>query len=297
MDIVWQWGLGVIIGLQHLRSPALDHFMRALTFLGEEEFYLLLLPLLLWCVDGRLGARVVVIFLISVMLNGALKDALMHPRPGDLDPAVALAPAEGYGLPSGHAQEPAVVWGSVAVWTQKQWVRAGAVALTALVGISRVYLGVHFPTDVAAGWVIGAALLAVALRMLPTLGRIGRALPPALIAVAITVTPAVIAVLHRTKDSVGAMGALAGVSLALWVAGQTTGLATEGPPAQRVLRFVAGAPPALLIYLGLKVLLPGEAAAWYLAGRFLRYWAMGMWMGLGAPWMFRRLALAPRPAP
>lgn len=298
MDIVWQWGLQVIVSVQHLRTPLLDTVMNAFTFLGEEEFYLLLLPLLLWSVDGRLGARVVVIFLISVVLNGALKDAFMHPRPGDLDPAVAIASSEGYGLPSGHAQEGAVVWGSVAVWARQGWIRAGALALAALVGISRVYLGVHFPTDVAAGWVIGAALLIVYLWALPLVSRVGRTLPAALLIPVISGAPAIIAFLHPIKDTAGAMGALAGVGLGLWVAVRTTGIGTEGPPAQRILRFAVGAPVALVIYLGLKSVFPGETSTWYLAFRFLRYWAVGMWMGWGAAWVFRRLHLAPlrRPA-
>lgn len=296
MALVWQWGLEVIVAVQHLRTPLLDSVMHAFTFLGEEDFYLLLLPLLLWSVDGRLGARVVVAFLLSVMLNGALKGVFMHPRPGDLDPSVAIAPSEGYGLPSGHAQSGAVVWGSVAAWTRRGWVRVAAVALAALVGISRVYLGVHFPTDVAAGWAVGAALLIVYSRALPGVNRIGRTLSPPLLALAMTGVPAIIAVLHPTRDTAGAMGALAGVGLGLWVTARTGGIATEGPLAQRILRFVVGAPLALVIYLGLKAVFPGAASTGYLLFRFVRYWAVGMWMGLGAPWVFRRLALAPRTA-
>lgn len=298
MEIVWQWGLQVIASVQHLRTPLLDSVMHAFTFLGEEEFYLLLLPLLLWSVDGWLGARVVVVFLLSVALNGALKDAFMHPRPGDLDPAIAIAPSDGYGLPSGHAQEGAVVWGSIAVWARRGWVWVGAVTLAALVGMSRVYLGVHFPTDVAAGWVIGAVVLVLYLRMLPGASRIGRTLPAPLLVVVMTGAPALIAALHPTKDTAGAMGALAGVGLALWVAVRTIGIRTEGSPAQRILRFAVGAPLALVIYLGLKSVFPGETSTWYLAFRFLRYWAVGMWMGLGAPWVFRVLRLTPlrRPA-
>ncbi len=298
MPIVWQWGLEVIVAVQHLRTPLLDSVMHAFTFLGEEDFYLLLLPLLLWCVDGRLGARVAAAFLLSVMLNGALKDAFMHPRPGDLDPTVALAPSEGYGLPSGHAQEGAVVWGSVAMWARHGWLKVAAVALAALVGISRVYLGVHFPTDVAAGWAIGAALLIVYSRALPGVNRIGRTLSPPLLVLVMIGVPAIIAFLHPTKDTAGAMGALAGVGLGLWVTVRTVGIATDGPLAQRILRFVVGAPLALVIYLGLKAVFPGAASMGYLLFRFVRYWAVGMWMGLGAPWLFRVLRLTPlmRPA-
>jgi hypothetical protein len=53
------------------------------------------------------------------------------------------------------------------------------------------------------------------------------------------------------------------------------------------------------LYLGLKVVFPGEESALYLVFRFLRYWLIGVWITLGAPWLFRLLRLtteAERPA-
>lgn len=65
MDGIWQWGLVVITTLQSARGPVLDTVFRAFTVLGEEEFYLLLFPTLLWCVDARLGFRLGVLVLIG----------------------------------------------------------------------------------------------------------------------------------------------------------------------------------------------------------------------------------------
>ena len=113
MEAIWQWGIGLIISLQQFRGPALDTLFNFFTLLGDEEFYLLLLPLLVWSVDFAWGARVGFIFLFSAFINSILKDGFAHPRPYERNPAVKIGDAEGYGLPSGHAQLSAAVWGTL----------------------------------------------------------------------------------------------------------------------------------------------------------------------------------------
>lgn len=291
MPAIWQWGLAVIVTVQHWRSPPLDALMRAFTFLGDEPFYLLLLPLLLWSIDARFAARLGVVFLLSVVANGILKDWFMQPRPADLDPTVALIVETGYGLPSGHAQSAAVVWGSVAGWIRRGWLKATAIVVAAFVGISRVYLGVHFPTDVAAGWGIGAALLVPYLLVLPHAIRAGARLPAVAQLLVIAVVPALIAAAYPQNVAVGAMGALSGIGIGLLAFSRRFHLDTEGSALQRGLRFALGAPLTLAIYFGLRAVLSNEASTWYLTFRFVRYGIVGLWIGFGALWLFRRLRL------
>ena len=68
-------------------------------------------------------------------------------------PAVrAYAEESSFGLPSGHAQNAVVVWGMLALWIRKTWAWIAGVIIILLIGLSRIYLGVHFPTDVLGGW-------------------------------------------------------------------------------------------------------------------------------------------------
>lgn len=295
METLWQWGIGLIVAVQQIHGPALDSFFRAVTFMGEQEFYLLLLPPLLWCVDFRLGARLAVIFLLSTYVTVGLKDLFQQPRPFDLETSVKLSDAEGYGLPSYHAQSAVIVWGGIATRVFKTWFWVVVIGLILLIGFSRVYLGVHFPTDVLAGWVVGVALLGIYLIVQPRvekqLVRLNLGIQTLL---ALTV-PLVLLLVHPTKDTTAAMATLAGVGIGLGLIQRYVSFSSRGPWWQRAVRFFIGGGVIFALYLGLKTVLPGEESAVYLVFRFLHYWLIGLWISLGAPWLFRLLNLSPAP--
>ncbi|ODS37226.1 MAG: hypothetical protein A7315_04300 [Candidatus Altiarchaeales archaeon WOR_SM1_79] len=97
MEDILNQGIDVIVAIQQVHGPMLDGVFRTITFMGGEEFYLLIVPLLFWCVDYKLGVRVAAIFLLSSYLNVGLKDLFQQPRPFDLNPGVQLSPAEATG--------------------------------------------------------------------------------------------------------------------------------------------------------------------------------------------------------
>jgi len=114
--------------------------------------------------SGRRGTALLIILAVvgALLLSQGLKSAFARPRP-------ELVPHGSYvytaSFPSGHSMLSAAVYltvaGLIARALQERWAKiyifATAMLLTLLVGISRVYLGVHWPTDVLAGWCGGAA--------------------------------------------------------------------------------------------------------------------------------------------
>ncbi|WP_051243901.1 phosphatase PAP2 family protein [Azohydromonas australica] len=143
-----------------------EEFMRDLTGLGGHGVLgLLLLAVASFLVLAglrRTAGSVLAACLSGAVLSALLKDLFARPRP-DLVPhgAYVLSPS----FPSGHALLSALVYLTLAALVSrhlgqrrlKLHVITVAVLLTMLVGISRVYLGVHWPSDVLAGWAIGAA--------------------------------------------------------------------------------------------------------------------------------------------
>ena len=110
---IYDWGINLIIALQ-AGAPWLQAPMQFFSFLGTEEFFLFFLPFLYWCVDVRLGVRVGVMLSLSNSVNGFFKLAFHQPRPYWLSTQVLPGVSEtSYGIPSGHAQHAAAIWGVV----------------------------------------------------------------------------------------------------------------------------------------------------------------------------------------
>ncbi|MHB1413772.1 MAG: phosphatase PAP2 family protein [Chloroflexota bacterium] len=279
-------GFELITALQEFRSPPLDAFFQAVTVLGQEDLFLLLVPLLLWCVDFGLGARLAFLYIISTCVYVDLKDLLQQPRPFVFDPSVQLVAADGYSLPSGHSQSAVVMWGALALWWGKRWAWVAAIVVAGLVGLSRVYLGVHFPVDVLAGWAIGVAFLAFYARvgadLWAGLAKVGLG-TQVLLALGI---PLSLLTMNPTEDIASATGTLAGLGLGLALGRRYASFSPLAPARQVALRLLVGFAVIVVLYAGLKTIFPAGEADPYLAFRFLRYGLIGLWASLGVPWLF-----------
>jgi undecaprenyl-diphosphatase len=152
--------------LQEPVGPAwLEEAARDITALGGVAILTLLVTLVVihFVLRGkwRTGAFLAFVVIAGTLISNALKVFFDRPRP-DLTGIVHVATAS---FPSGHATVSAVVYLSLGVVLARASERrrlklfyiAAAIVLTGIVGLSRLYLGVHYPTDVAAGWALGAA--------------------------------------------------------------------------------------------------------------------------------------------
>jgi membrane-associated phospholipid phosphatase len=142
--------------------------MMFFSFLGSEQFFLLIAPAIYWCINAQIGLRLGIFLALTAGVNSILKLIFHGPRPYWYDPRViALAGESSFGVPSGHSQSAVVVWGSLAASIGKRWLGLLAGVLIILIGLSRMYLGVHFPLDVLAGWLIGLLLLWILIKIEP----------------------------------------------------------------------------------------------------------------------------------
>jgi len=291
MEPFFESGLEWIMALQQVHGPVIDTFFRGITFMGEEMFYLLFIPFLVWSVDLALGVRVGVAFLLSAYLNPVLKDIFQEPRPFHIDATVQLSEAEGTGMPSGHSQTSVMVWGVLAWQVGKKWFWAIAIAFMLLIGFSRAFLGVHFPHQVLAGWSVGIIILAAYVLLEPRVERWLAGLRLREQLAAALFTPVLLALLFISDSTVAAMAVMAGLGCGLALTLRYVPFSAAASWWQRLLRYLVGAVVMLAIYLGLSALFPETEGGMYYLLRFIRYGLVGLWISLGAPWLFVQLHL------
>jgi len=294
MDVIFQCGLNFIIMVQQIDTPLLDSFFRAITSLGDELFYLLLFPFLLWCVDFYLGIRVGIIFLLSVYFNNGIKEIFQQPRPFEILPEIQKIYASGYGFPSGHAQSSLVVWGSIAIayWKKQTWIRNLSVLLILLIGFSRIYLGVHFPTDILGGWLIGGLILGLSYFIFLKINLDFIQGNMVFKIIGITLFPLILLQIQSSPDIISSVAALTGIGYGLLLFHSFIGGIRPGHWLQRLISFLVGVIGIGIFYLGLKLILPSEGQSFYQLFRFFRYLLLGIWISFGAPWLFIRMGLA-----
>ncbi|MFP5347156.1 MAG: phosphatase PAP2 family protein [Actinomycetes bacterium] len=155
-----------------LRDPALTVGASVVTFVASEPSLAVLTALLLaWLALRRRAYRVAMLVAASMAASAATTLALKHLMARARPPVSSLlgAPDSTYSFPSGHTLSGTVFFGLVAGLTLTQVrstaarvaVVAGWLAASAAVGLSRLYLGYHWLTDVLAGWSAGLVILAL----------------------------------------------------------------------------------------------------------------------------------------
>jgi len=290
MEGILRWGGDVVLWMQQA-SPSLDGLFRTLTFFGSEEFYLLVLPFVYWCVDRALGVRLMVLLVFSALLNTVIKVVVGQPRPYTYDSRIkAIETQPSNGFPSAHAQNATAVWGLLGSWSRRRWVWILGVVVAVGVGVSRVYLGVHFPTDVLGGYVIGVLVLWLFMRGWPVVERWFRRLAIAWQLIIVAVAPLAVLLFQRTDDVVTGVGATLGVGVGVVLERRLVRFDTEGTTVRRAERFVIGVVVLVGLWVGPRALLAGLEPAVLL--RLVRYGLVGGWVTLGAPWLFVRIRVA-----
>lgn len=252
----------VLYWLEGLRNPVLDALFSLITRLGEETVFLLLAVTIFWCVDKRRGYYLLFVGFFGTVVSQTLKLAFRIPRPWVRDPAFTIvesarAQATGYSFPSGHTQVAVGTFGSLAYATRRRSVRILSIVAAVAVPISRLYLGVHTPLDVAVSAAVALALVLLLGRLLNGEEAATKRIP-ALLGAGVLLTAAALlwALFHRFPTETDPVQLAHGQEQLAKLAGAAAGMLIAYPLDRRFLRFeTAGA-----WYVQVVKLLLGAAA-------------------------------------
>ena len=317
MDPLFQFGLDATRWLQST-LPQLESFFHFISTLGIEEFYLALLPLVYWSVHKEAGRTFAYVFLVANLFNPLMKHGFRGPRPFWLDPAVEKAYESSYGVPSGHTQGATITYLFFATWLRRRWAWLVAFVMIVLMGLSRVYLGVHFVHDVLAGFGISVLVLLGYLvwqkRYMTSFSKriLGQRLLT-VVAVPVVLTAVYLIVrliigepdirmpwasripdaeLESVESFVTAVSSLLGAGIGLVLERSRIRFLVDGPIWQRAARYLLGMVVAVAIWAGLGQLFPDDPLWLALPLRLLRYALLTLWVTYYAPWVFVKIKLA-----
>ena len=323
MDLLMQFEVQITLFIQHLGTWLVIPF-KAITFMGNEEFYLVVMPALYWCVDATLGFRMGAMLVITMSINGYLKVLFHSPRPFWVDSRVKAYTSEtSFGLPSGHSQNAAAIFGVLAASLKKRWTTILCIVVVFLIGLSCIFLGVHFTRDVIGGWIIGIMLVGLYFLIEKPITRwIGPKTLVFKIVVSFLVSLIIIALGYLVNAQLAnwqmpaawvnqaiAAGAqapdpfnvegnftVAGVWFGFtagyaWLLHKLGSIKISGSTGKRIGRYLIGLVGVAVIYLGLKLVFPTSPEWLGLTLRYVRYALLGLWVAALAPMMFAKLQL------
>ena len=294
--------------LEGLRNPVCDAFFSTVTHLGEETFFIVFGLIFFWCINKKEGYYLLSIGFIGTIVNQFLKLWFRVPRPWvkDKDFTIvesARAEATGYSFPSGHTQSSVGVFGGIARFNKKLWIRIICILACVLVPLSRMYLGVHTPADV---------LVSVALSLILVFGlypliqkcfdnaKIMRILLVSMVVLSAGLLAFVLFynfpsdvdlenLSSGTKNAYKMLGCTLGIYIAFEIDKSFINFDTSGSLISQILKFVLGLIPLLGIKEGLRFPLNAIFGGSYLADG-VRYLLIVLFAGCVWPLTFKWFA-------
>jgi membrane-associated phospholipid phosphatase len=285
--------------LESIRTPLLDQLFLLFTFFGEEVLVLAIICFLYWCYNKRLAYRICFTFFTSGLLVQALKITFRIPRPWIKDPSFnpvskAVTTATGYSFPSGHTQCATALYSSFSLNTRKNFYRIICFLIIFSVMLSRMYLGVHTPTDVLVSFGLTLFLSFVTNYLITRFEILDKnykitAIFLSIVSIAITIYSLIL--LHGNiinakyaSDCCKASGAGIGFSLG-WYLESTYIRFNENTtyPSRQVVKFLIGISIAVLLKVGLKAVLGAS-----IPSDMVRYLILVLWITVAYPYLLKR---------
>jgi len=239
-----------------------------------------------WCFDKPRGRLVTYVLLLGAYLNLFLKLLIPWPRP-PVNLRIVEKGETSYGFPSGHAQDSTTFWTWISLDLRKRILGIVGTVIVLAVGISRIYLGLHYPAQVIGGWVIGLAVAGIGMRIthyLPSRSQRISKIPQVLFAFA-TLAPAVVAVALGGAGDVNPArigGYLFGFSLGSLAEDRYIRFTTRIDHPQKAIRIVVGGAITGFLVLVLGRVIPDA----YLIPSLVQSVVLGLTVALVAPSLF-----------
>lgn len=277
--------------LESIRTGFFTTLFEGITILGEETLVILFVVALWFAVDSRLAQKVFFVTICSTGLNGIVKNLAKVPRPFDKGVLpVRKETATGFSFPSGHTQSFST-WSTLfAIQYKKKWLTALVAVFIPLVAFSRLYLGVHYPTDVIVGAALGVGMAFLGDYLFERVKDVKKLYLAVLLIFAPFIVYFLIVAHERFAGFFKAFGMLGGLTLIAFLQEKSKPLSYDVPWWKKLLRIVIGVALAFALKEGLKIFETGGVHV-DLVLDTLRYFVVVFAVGYLCPLLFQKIKL------
>ncbi|MDH8001055.1 phosphatase PAP2 family protein [Bacillus cereus] len=262
-------------------GSVLTTFFKLVSSLANETLYLVIISFLYWCVSKRKAFHMIVMLCFSGYIGIMVKEFMKIPRPYTYDGIEALyeKSAAGYSFPSTHVQLSTTFWGSFMILCKKRIVWIIGIIFIILVAISRLYLRVHWLSDI-----IGAVLFSVIVVYLYTKVTMGLSDRKFILLQRIILAVSLIMyVMTSQVDNLKLLGVLTGSTIGIMLENHFINMNENNDFKMQVVKTVLGLSIMLIMQFILKKVIPDMY--------YLRYAVTGITITFLCPFMFHMLRL------
>ena len=276
----------ILLFFQNTGTPFLDHLFELITMLGEKNVLIVVITWMFWNVNKKKGFILSYTLMFSLLLNSALKISFHRSRPFQTLSKITgkrVETATGYSFPSGHTQGASTFYPTLALLFKRWWLYGLAIIISMLIALSRVYLGVHWPVDVIAAFIIGILISLILYNILNVLfdniklrnyiiiySSLGAVI---LLFVFVFINKQCFNGLLVLTDLFKTVGVFSGASLGFIFEEKYSSFSVNENFLRKGLRFFIGLIFTLVLLSGLKLIFPTTDIF-----NFIRYGIVGIWI-------------------
>lgn len=276
----------VIQFLQSFSSDLLNTVMLIITSFGSVYFSIFVVCIIYWCYNKDIGFKLGIIMACSGVLNSIVKSLVRSPRPIGVEGVNSIGEfsAPGYSFPSGHTQNITTLGVSMYIFTRSRVIFILSVILIVLVGISRLYLGLHWPIDILGGFVLSLIISIVLNEVLIKLSDFKINMLIGILSLIFLLSVFFIEHGENGQDYFKTMGMFIGVYLGHLFERRYVNFSPDASNVDNIMKIIIGAFTTILLEILLSYLFNMVNIYWLY---IIKYMIIGFWIFGAIPLIFK----------